>query len=100
MGWYNVNSELETHEVKGKKANAWGFYDMHGNVWEWCQDWYGTYPSGAVTDPTGASGDYRVLRGGSWGNDARDCRSANRYRCMPGTRGGIFGFRLACSALP
>jgi formylglycine-generating enzyme required for sulfatase activity len=100
MGWYCDNSEAKTHKVKGKKANAWGFYDMHGNVWEWCQDWYGTYPSGAVTDPTGsASGDGWVLRGGSW-YSAGDCRSANRSGDRPGSRNGSYGFRLCCFVGP
>ena len=101
MGWYYDNSESKTHEVKGKKANAWGFYDMHGNVLEWCQDWYGTYSSEAVTDPTGsASGVNRVLRGGGWEYFARGCRSANRYGSGPGSRDDYCGFRLACSAGP
>ena len=80
MGWYSGNSGNETHPVAQKRPNAWGLYDMHGNVWEWCSDWYGPNPSGAVTDPAGgASGDDRVLRGGgSWYNLARFCRSAGR----------------------
>ena len=91
----------ETVNVCSYSPNAWGFYDMHGNVWEWCQDWYGGYPSGAETDPTGsASGDVRVLRGGSWNDDAGSCRSALRFRLRPGYRLINYGFRLACSALP
>ena len=87
--------------VKGKDANSWGFYDMIGNVWEWCEDKYGEYPSHSVTDPSGpASGGNRVLRGGSWINYARCCRSAFRIRSDPGGRDGGLGFRLARSAGP
>ena len=101
MGWYWVNSGGKTHPVVQKNPNAWGFYDMHGNVCEWCNDWYGSYPGGIVTDPAGAaSGGFRVLRGGGWYGYARDCRSANRFRYFPGFRDWNSGFRLARSAGP
>jgi formylglycine-generating enzyme required for sulfatase activity len=99
MAWYDNNSGSKTHAVGGKAPNAWGLYDMHGNVWEWCQDWYGDYPSGSVTDPAGAnSSSYRVVRGGGWSRYAGGCRSADRGRIAPGYRDSLLGFRLAFSA--
>jgi len=98
--WYDSNSGNKTHAVGQKKPNAWGLYDIHGNVWEWCSDWHGEYPSGAVTDPTGAStGSYRVIRGGSWSLEAALCRSAFRFGSDPSNRGHYLGFRLALSSL-
>ncbi|MCU0918535.1 MAG: bifunctional serine/threonine-protein kinase/formylglycine-generating enzyme family protein [Planctomycetes bacterium] len=94
--WYESNSGNQTHAVGQKRPNAWGLHDMHGNVWEWCQDWYGEYASGSVPDPLGpASGGDRVSRGGSWLNGARDCRSAFRAWDTPDDRGSYLGFRLA-----
>ncbi len=96
--WYWKNSGRKTHPVGEKKANAWGLYDMHGNVWEWCEDWYDKYPSESVTDPGGPStGSYRVYRGGSWHFDAGDCRSAYRIRSSPNRRTDDLGLRLALS---
>ena len=85
-----------TTPVGSFKANSWGLYDMHGNVWEWVWDWFGDYPSVAQTDPVGASsGTDRVLRGGSWSLNARNLRSAARFRGNPSSRNNNLGFRLA-----
>ena len=91
--WYDDNSN-ELHEVATKKPNPWGLFDMHGNVWEWCEDWHEDSLSGG-DDPKGPSaGSYRVIRGGSWGTIASFCRSADRVSDAPAYRGNYFGFRI------
>ena len=96
VAWYGDNSSSKTHPVKQKQANELGLYDMSGNVWEWCQDWFGNYSSGAQTNPTGAaSGSRRVLRGGSWTFYARDCRVSIRSSNAPTFANSSLGLRLA-----
>ncbi|MCY2991427.1 MAG: formylglycine-generating enzyme family protein, partial [Planctomycetota bacterium] len=94
--WYDKNSGNTTHPVGAKQANAWGLYDMHGNVYEWCQDGYGPYAAGPTSDPSGhGSATDRVLRGGSWVSDGGGCRSAYRAGDDPGALYRIGGFRVA-----
>ena len=98
--WYDGNSGNETHPVGQLRPNAWGLHDVHGNVWEWCQDWYGKkyYANSPSKNPRGpSSGSDRVGRGGCWYDSAEGCRSADRINCSPGYRGDYDGFRLVLS---
>jgi formylglycine-generating enzyme required for sulfatase activity len=110
IGWFATNSgavdpatgiwRMSTHPVGEKKPNAWGLYDMCGNVTEWCLDWYGDYSGGEFTDPIGpASGTYRVLRGGCWWADVQNCRSDSRHKGPPGRWHSALGMRVALSAM-
>jgi formylglycine-generating enzyme required for sulfatase activity len=95
IGWYVANSEMKTHSVAAKMANNAGLFDMHGNVMEWCQDYFNFYSCGSQVDNRGpANGVYRVVRGGSWAGQPTDCRLAIRFAIQPGLATNTIGFRI------
>ena len=95
VAWYCSNSGEQTHPVAQKLPNELGLYDMSGNVWEWCQDWYGDYSSNAQTNPQGpASGVDLVCRGGDWDGYSLSCRVSDRFYLTPGRCLKVLGFRL------
>lgn len=97
MAWYDANSDLQTHPVGTKQVNAWGLHDMHGNVLEWCHDWFqDNLPGGRVTEPTGpAEGSFRIYRGGGWSGDAGNLGYSRRFKIAPDDLYDGLGFRLA-----
>src|SRR5262249_8854935 len=103
VGWYLGNAGKSTHPVGEKTPNAFGLYDMHGNLWQWCQDWfaYAHYTTAPVENPHGAGpGTCRIFRGGSWRSAFRDCCSTNRNDVYPSVRYDILGFRVVVELPP
>ena len=99
--WIGENSDGQTHPVGQKRPNAWGLYDTHGNVWEWCLDWFEPYPAMALVDPVGpATNKFKLFKGGGWDKDAPFARASSRFMMTPASGIHFVGFRMALAPIP